>query len=76
MKDCQVLCKKQQVLSSSLTVLGTKVDEVSNTAQQLMDNGHYASTDISANVTSLKQKYICILSSNYIDLDYGMHSML
>ena len=58
MKDIQVVHKKQQTLHSSLTVLGTKVDEVSNTAQQLIDNGHYASPDISANVTSLKQKYV------------------
>ena len=58
MKDIQVVHKKQQTLHSSLTVLGNKVDEVSNTAQQLVDNGHYASPDISANVTSLKQKYV------------------
>ena len=32
MKDIQVVHKKQQTLHSSLTVQGTKVDEVSNTA--------------------------------------------
>ena len=58
MKDIDIVHKKQQILHSSLAVLGTKVDEVSNTAQKLIDNEHYASPDISANVTSLKQKYV------------------
>ena len=56
MKDCKILHKKQQTLDSSLAVLVTRVEEVSDTAQQLVDDGHYASDDISANVTSLKQK--------------------
>ena len=57
MKDCQIVHKKQQTLDSSLGVLVTKVNEMSDTAQQLIDDGHYASDDISTNVTSLKQKY-------------------
>ena len=57
MKDCQIVRKKQQTLDSSLGVLVTKVDEVADTAQQLIDNGHYASDDISTNLISLKQRY-------------------
>ena len=57
MNDCQIVHKKQQTLDSSLGVLATKVDEVADTAQHLIDDGHYASDDISANLTNLKQKY-------------------
>ena len=58
MKDCQIVYKKQETLDSSLAVLVAKVDEVCDTAQQLVDGGHYASTDITAKTTNLKQKYL------------------
>ena len=58
MKDGQVLHKKQRTLHSSLEVLGAKIEEVSSTAQQLIDDEHYASADISTNMTSLKEKCV------------------
>jgi len=56
LKDYPIVSKKHQTLQSSLAVLGGKIDAVTNTAQQLIDNKHYAASDIQNSVDELKNK--------------------
>ena len=76
MKDYEIVHKKQQTLYSSLAVLGAKVDEVSNTAQQLVDDKHYASADIIPNVTSLRQRYLRAYVHIYVCTYIHIHTYI
>jgi len=58
LKDYPIVSKKHQTLQSSLAVLGGKIDAVTNTAQQLIDNKHYAASDIQNSVDELKNKWV------------------
>ncbi|XP_065894663.1 spectrin beta chain, non-erythrocytic 1-like isoform X3 [Dysidea avara] len=57
LKDYPIVSKKHQTLQSSLAVLGGKIDGITGTAQQLIDDQHYAATDIQNSVDELKNKY-------------------
>lgn len=53
-----MVSKKHQTLQSPIVVLGGKIDDVTNTAQQLIDNKHYAASDIQNSVDELKSKLV------------------
>ena len=44
-------------------MLGGKIDAVTETAQQLIDNQHYAAGDIQNSVEELKNKWVLLCST-------------
>ena len=51
------------MLQSSLAVLGGKIDAVTETAQQLIDNQYYAAGDIQNSMDELKNKWVLFNTS-------------